>query len=230
VERRVSAGREPALAGDRPAGRRRGHRRPRSPARTAHDVRVAPRPGAPRRRAHTPVAGTPDPAEPRRGAFRRPASQRQRRPASSRLQGADRTSGVMQCCGRASTAPARRRADGRRGCERCGWNARAATSSSASSSGGSRSRAARARSRARCTARRGAFGCEVRQNMCSYGAGATGWKAPGIDARPVIVDIKGSIEPRRRSAAATRIAEHLFGPERARRRGGPRPGCRPASV
>ena len=29
---------------------------------------------------------------------------------SSRLQGADRTSGVMQCCGRASTAPARRRA------------------------------------------------------------------------------------------------------------------------
>ena len=83
----------------------------------------------------------------------RSASQRQWRPDSSRLQYADRTSGVMQCCGRASTAPARRRARGRRSCAWCGWDARDATRPWASSSEGSRSRAAR-RGRGRDVRRR----------------------------------------------------------------------------
>ena len=43
--------------------------------------------------------------------------------------GVARTSGVMQCCGRASTAPPRRRARRARSGVRCGWYARASTSS-----------------------------------------------------------------------------------------------------
>jgi hypothetical protein len=125
-----------------------------------------------------PSALTPGlPFESRRGAVcRRSASQHQRWPASSRPQGADLTSGVMQCCGRASTAPGRRgRRHGRRA-GRCGWYARASTSRSASSRGSSSSRAARARSSARWTARDAVRGCGLRQNTCSYGAFEGGWK------------------------------------------------------
>jgi hypothetical protein len=141
---------------------------------------------------------------------RRPASQRQRRPASARLQGADRTNGVMQCCGRASTAPPRRRARAARSGRRCGWDVRESTSSSASSMSGSRSRAERARSNARCAALSGNVLGVGRQNTCSYGVALIGWKCG-----EAVVGAAGSqaFRPTGRLAelaAATGLAEQVF--------------------
>ena len=140
----------------------------------------------------------------------RSASQRQRRPASSRLQGADRTSGEMQCCGRASTAPGRRGAGERHDGVRCGWDARASTSSWASSSIGSRSRAARARSTARWTARSEACGCGLRQNTCSYGAAAVGWNGGGPASSLSDRHLIGAVGRRAAINVAMRIAERVF--------------------
>jgi hypothetical protein len=140
----------------------------------------------------------------------RSASQRQRRPASSRPQGADRTSGVMQCCGRASTAPGRRGAGERHDCVRCGWDARVSTSSWASSSVGSRSRAARARSTARWTARSEACGCGLRQNTCSYGASAIGWNGRTAALPGLALSRIGPVERKTWRGLARLIAERVF--------------------
>ncbi len=226
VGRRRSNVNEPRFGGARGCGRVPGRSLPRCRAGAERDGgRRSSRPLSrmPRRRdagrgRHPAETRTRVPAGCR---CRRSASQRQRRRAGSRRRSAVVASGVMQCCGRASTAPHPCRARGARGRAWCGWNARCPARSCGSGNGRSRSSAARARPSARCAARIGSCTLRARQNMCSYGAGTPGWNAQRRVLWPPGVPYLGSMEPDSAPSGATPLAERLFvvGVLRARARG-----------